>query len=158
MPCPDELDKKERVTLSLMAVGGAIQGGFACRPLNFPAYVIVINVRRIGTIAIMSWVFLLMAGCFEIGFTTAMRLSEGFTRLGPTAAFLTCSALSFLCLERSLNTIPLGVAYAVWVGVGAAGTVVMGVWAFDEPLTSWQMIFIAMLIFSVAGLQMSSAH
>jgi quaternary ammonium compound-resistance protein SugE len=105
----------------------------------------------------MSWVFLLMAGCFEIGFTTAMRLSEGFTRLGPTAAFLTCSAFSFFCLERSLNTIPLGTAYAVWVGVGAAGTALMGVWAFDEQLTGWQMMFIATLIFSVAGLKISSA-
>lgn len=104
----------------------------------------------------MSWVFLLMAGLFEIGFTTAMRLSEGFTRMGPTVAFLTCSILSFLCLERSLNTIPLGTAYAVWVGVGAAGTALMGVWAFDEPLSFWQLLFIAMLIFSVAGLKMAS--
>jgi quaternary ammonium compound-resistance protein SugE len=106
----------------------------------------------------MSWVFLLMAGFFEIGFTTAMRLSEGFTRPGPTAAFLACSVLSFLCLEKSLNTIPLGTAYAVWVGVGAAGTAVIGVWAFDEPLSGRQMLCIAALILSIAGLKMASAH
>jgi quaternary ammonium compound-resistance protein SugE len=106
----------------------------------------------------MSWVFLLMAGCFEIGFTTALRLSEGFTRSGPTAAFVICSVLSFLCLEKSLNAIPLGVAYAVWVGVGAAGTAMMGVWAFDEQLTGWQMLWIATLIFSIAGLKMSSVY
>jgi quaternary ammonium compound-resistance protein SugE len=148
--------KKNAPLLSMPRSHGVIRVRPACGLPNFPSYVDVIFLRQIGTIAIMSWVFLLMAGCFEIGFTTAMRLSEGFTRLGPTAAFLTCSALSFLCLEKSLNTIPLGTAYAVWVGVGAAGTAVMGVWAFDEQLTGWQMMFIATLMFSVAGLKMSS--
>ena len=75
----------------------------------------------------MSWVYLVMAGFFEIGFTTFLKLTSGFTRLAPTLFFFLFSILSFWFLNRALHSIPMGIAYAVWTGIGAAGTVVIGI-------------------------------
>ncbi len=102
----------------------------------------------------MAWIYLLTAGLLEIGFTTAMRFSEGFTRLWPTLAFVALGALSFYCLGRAIATIPLGTAYAVWTGIGAAGTAVLGILYFQEPLTFWRVFFIVTLIASIVGLKL----
>ena len=75
-----------------------------------------------------------MAGLFEIGFTSCLKLSEGFTRPVPVCGFLVCAAASFW-LTRSLDTISLGTAYAVWTGIGAVGTAVVGIMFFRDPLT-----------------------
>ncbi len=102
----------------------------------------------------MAWIYLITAGLLEIGFTTAMRFSEGFTRVWPTLIFVALGALSFYCLARATATIPLGTAYAVWTGIGAAGTAILGILYFHEPVTFWRVLFIVTLIGSIVGLKL----
>ncbi len=104
----------------------------------------------------MAWTFLLFAGLFEVGFTTALRLSEGFSRPLPSAAFFLCALFSFLALEKATEHIPLGTAYAVWVGIGAAGTLLVGVTHFDEPVSAARLVFLATLVGSIVGLRIFS--
>ena len=104
----------------------------------------------------MAWTFLLIAGLLEVGFTTALRLSEGFSRMGPSLAFFTCAALSFLSLQKATVDIPLGTAYAVWVGIGAAGTIVVGVSLFNEPVSAARFLFLGTLVGSIIGLRLFS--
>jgi quaternary ammonium compound-resistance protein SugE len=104
----------------------------------------------------LAWTFLLLAGLLEVGFTTALRLSEGFSRLGPSLAFFTCAALSFLALQQATVEIPLGTAYAVWVGIGAAGTLLVGVALFGEPVSAARFVFLGTLVGSIIGLRLFS--
>ncbi len=104
----------------------------------------------------MAWTFLLLAGFLEVGFTTALRLSEGFSRPGPSLAFVICAALSFLSLQKATGEIPLGTAYAVWVGIGAAGTLLVGVALFDEPVSLGRFVFLGTLVASIIGLRLVS--
>ena len=104
----------------------------------------------------MAWTYLLFAGLLEVGFTTALRLSEGFSRLGPSLAFFMCAALSFLSLQRATEEIPLGTAYAVWVGIGAVGTLLVGVALFNEPVSVPRFVFLVTLVGSIIGLRLFS--
>lgn len=104
----------------------------------------------------MSWIFLFIAGIFEICFTTCLKLTEGFTKPIATGFFFLFSLLSFLCLNKSLETIPLGVAYAVWTGIGAAGTAVVGIYFFGEHLSVGKVIFLMTLVGSIFGLKILS--
>lgn len=106
----------------------------------------------------MAWIYLITAGLLEIGFTTAMRFSEGFTRLAPTLIFIALGALSFYCLGRAITVIPLGTAYAVWTGIGAAGTAILGILYFQEPMAFWRVFFITTLIGSIIGLKLVSGE
>lgn len=102
----------------------------------------------------MAWIYLLVAGLFEIGYTTAIRYTDGFTKIVPVAVFVLCLALSLYCFERSTRGIPLGTAYAIWGGIGAAGTAIIGVIAYQEPLTAARAFFILTLIGSILGLKL----
>lgn len=102
----------------------------------------------------MAWVFLAIAGAFEIAFTTAIRFTDGFTKLIPTAAVLLLAAVSIFFVTKAAETIPLGTAYAAWGGIGAIGTVVIGILFFGEPVTFWRMAFLTLLILSIAGLKL----
>ncbi|MFY9590310.1 DMT family transporter [Rickettsia endosymbiont of Halotydeus destructor] len=102
-----------------------------------------------------AWVLLIIAGLFEVAFTVSLKLSEGFTKLKPTVAFLIFSLLSFLCLTRTLNKIPLGTAYGVWTGMGATGAAIIGILYFNEPYTTMRIFFITTMIISIIGLKMS---
>ena len=101
----------------------------------------------------MAWVYLIVAGLLEIGFATTLKLTEGFTKTGPTIVFLMFSVLSFWCLTRALTAIPIGMAYSIWTGIGAAGTVVVGALLFSEHLSAWQFFFLATLVGSIVGLK-----
>ncbi len=101
----------------------------------------------------MAWLYLLVAGICEIGFTSCLKLCEGFTRPAPLLGFALCAAASFWALTRSLDTIPLGTAYAVWTGIGALGTAVVGIIFYHEPLTFWRVCLLMTLIGSVMGLK-----
>lgn len=105
----------------------------------------------------LAWIYLLLAGVFEIGFTTCMRLSEGFRKWEYLIPFAICAICSFGLLTLSARTISLGLAYAVWTGMGAAGTLLMARLYFKDPITHWQYAFIALIIISVIGLKYSSA-
>ncbi len=100
-----------------------------------------------------DWVALALAGCFEVGFTTFMKLSDGFSRVGYTVGFVVCVLGSFALLSRATTTIPMGTAYAIWTGIGAAGTVVVGSMAFGEPITPLRMLLLLTLFGSVVGLK-----
>jgi len=106
----------------------------------------------------MAWAWLFTAGFFEICATTAFRFTDGFTKFWPTVAFIGTGIASFVALQASLSGIPLGTAYAVWTGVGAAGTAVLGFWLFGEPATTWRILFLFLLIGSVIGLKFVSAN
>ena len=104
----------------------------------------------------MPWFWLILGGAFEVGFTTCLRFVDGF-RNGPwTAGFLGSVILSMGLLEYASRAIPMGTAYAVWTGIGAVGTVIMGIVFFKEPADFWRMLFITTLIASIIGLKISS--
>lgn len=103
-----------------------------------------------------GWVALFLAGCFEIGFTTFMKLSENFSKMHYTAIFVACAILSFALLNRATLTIPLGTAYAVWTGIGAFGTALVGIAFFKDSADFWRIFFLATLIVSIIGLKFVS--
>jgi quaternary ammonium compound-resistance protein SugE len=102
----------------------------------------------------MAWVFLMLAGAFEIAFTTAMRFTDGFTKLLPTLLVLALATVSIYFVTKASELMPLGTAYAAWGGIGAIGTVVIGILYFGEPVTLWRMVFLSTLILSIAGLKL----
>jgi len=104
----------------------------------------------------MHWVYLVLAGCFECAFTTCLKLSEGLTRIGWTIAFVLLSIVSFGLLTLAAQKVPLGTAYAVWTGIGAAGTAVVGIVWFHDPATGWRLFFLSTLIGSIIGLKLAS--
>ncbi len=104
----------------------------------------------------MAWFYLILGGLFEIGFTTSLRFVDGF-RNGPwTVAFLVSVAISMALLELAARTIPMGTAYAVWGGIGALGTVVVGILWFDEPATLVRALLILTIFAAIAGLRLTS--
>jgi quaternary ammonium compound-resistance protein SugE len=104
----------------------------------------------------MAWFYLILGGLFEIGFTTSLRFVDGF-RNGPwTIAFLVSVAISMALLELAARTIPMGTAYAVWGGIGALGTVVVGILWFDEPATLIRALLILTIVAAIAGLRLTS--
>lgn len=106
----------------------------------------------------MGWTYLVLAGMFEMGFTTCLKLSDGFTKLWPSLAFLVTSGMSFLFLNISLQTLPIGTAYAVWTGIGAVGTAVIGMMFFDDPVSFARIFFLFIIIVSIIGLKLVSGH
>jgi quaternary ammonium compound-resistance protein SugE len=102
----------------------------------------------------MAWLLLLLAGLFEVGFTTCLRYNDGFRHIGWTAGFFACAGLSFFLLEQAARTIPLGTAYAVWVGIGAAGTLLVGVALGEEALSLARFLLVAGLVGCVIGLKL----
>ena len=101
----------------------------------------------------MNWIILIIAGLFEVGFTTCLKLSNNFSNLKWTIGFFICISLSFFFLNKASQTLPMGTAYAVWTGIGAVGTVIIGILYFNEPANFWRLFFIATLIFSILGLK-----
>jgi len=106
----------------------------------------------------MPWVYLMLAGLFEIGFTTSMRYIDWSMRPWPILAFLVFSTLSFGLLLVAVRDIPLGTAYAVWTGIGAAGTVLIGTFVYGEPAGTVRLLLLMVLIGSIIGLKLVSSH
>ncbi len=102
----------------------------------------------------MNWIYLLIAGLFEVGFTTSLKLSENFTRVWPTISFLVLAVMSFFSLSLSLKSIPIGTAYAIWTGIGAFGTALVGILYFGESTDFWRLFFLFCLISSIVGLKL----
>ena len=105
----------------------------------------------------MAWLLLCLGGLFEVGFTTSLRFVEGFRNLPWTLAFLVSVTLSMGLLEYAARTIPMGTAYAVWGGIGAAGTVIVGIWWFGEPAGSLRILLLLALIGCIVGLRLTAA-
>lgn len=107
----------------------------------------------------MSWLFLILGGLFEIGFTTCLGKAEettGSTSLMWWGGFLLSLSLSMLLLWKATQTLPMGTAYAVWTGIGAVGTAIIGIWLFNEPASFWRLFFMFTLIASIVGLKVVS--
>lgn len=105
----------------------------------------------------MAWAYLILAGLFEIGFASTLKLSTGFTRLWPpTLLFAVCLVASLVLLARAARELPIGTAYAVWTGIGAAGTVLVGILVYKEPATALRMLCLTALIASIIGLRLTN--
>ena len=103
----------------------------------------------------MAWLLLVLGGLFEVGFTTSLRFVDGFRNWPWTLAFLVSVTLSMGLLERAARTIPMGTAYAVWGGIGAVGTVAVGMALFEEPVTSVRLLLIAVIVGAIVGLRVT---
>ena len=97
------------------------------------------------------WLTLVAAGAFEVGFTTCLKLEERSRWF--IVPFLICAGISFTLLSQAMETIPLGTAYAVWTGIGAVGTVLMGIWLFNEPATLARVLCLLLIIVGILGLK-----
>jgi len=107
----------------------------------------------------MNWIILVVAGFFETGFATCLgkaRQTSGSESVLWLAGFGICLAVSMILLYRATLSIPIGTAYAVWTGIGATGTVIMGILFFSEPVEFWRIFFLFTLIVSIVGLKLST--
>ena len=104
----------------------------------------------------MAWLLLILGGCFEVGFTTCLRFVDGFRNVPWTLGFLASVTLSMGLLEYAARTIPMGTAYAVWGGIGAAGTVLVGIFFFNEPAGSVRLLLLLALIGCIVGLRLTA--
>ena len=104
----------------------------------------------------MAWVWLILGGLFEVGFTTSLRFVDGFRNVPWTIAFLVAVTISMGLLEYAARSIPMGTAYAVWGGIGAIGTVLVGMAWFGEPATTLRMLLILGIVACIAGLRLTS--
>lgn len=103
----------------------------------------------------LAWIYLLLAGCFEISWAIGLKFSDGFTKLWPSLFTLITGAASFYFLAKAVTTLPIGTAYAVWVGIGAMGTAVLGILLFQETFTTSKLFFLSLLMISIIGLKIS---
>lgn len=104
----------------------------------------------------MAWLLLTVAGVFEVVWATALKFSHGFTEWKAATVTVAGMFISFFFLARAMKVLPLGTAYAVWTGIGAAGTVLVGIFLFKEPVTVQRIIFTLFLIIGIVGLKFST--
>jgi len=104
----------------------------------------------------MTWVILILAGLLEVGWAIGLKYTEGFTRLWPSLGTIAAMIVSLGLLGIALKTLPVGTAYAVWVGVGAVGTVIFGIILFDEPVSAVRLISVAFIIVGIVGLKLAT--
>ena len=103
----------------------------------------------------MSWLILLLAGLFEVVWAIGLKYTDGFTRLWPSVGTLTAMLISVLLLGVAMKQLPVGTAYAVWVGVGAVGTVILGIMLFNEPATMARLASMGLIVAGIVGLKLA---
>jgi quaternary ammonium compound-resistance protein SugE len=109
----------------------------------------------------MNWILLIIGGLFEVGFATCLGKAKESSGTAATlwlGGFLICLTISMVLLYKATQTLPIGTAYAVWTGIGAVGTVLIGIFVFKEPADFWRVFFITTLIASIIGLKFVSSH
>ena len=104
----------------------------------------------------MAWVILVVAGLFEIGWAMGLKYTEGFSRLWPSVGTLMAMALSLWLLGLAMKSLPVGTAYSVWVGVGAVGTVILGIVLLGEPANAARLASVALIIAGIIGLKLAT--
>lgn len=104
----------------------------------------------------MAWLLLVLAGVFEIGWAIGLKYTEGFTRLSPTLATAASMVISLGLLGVAMRTLPVGTAYAVWVGVGAVGTAILGIVLFGEAATVGRVLSLGLIVAGIVGLKLAS--
>jgi len=105
----------------------------------------------------MSWMFIVVAGLFEIAWAIGLKYSNGFTKPIPSLFTVVTLAISMVLLAKGAKNLPIGTAYAVWTGIGAVGTALLGVYLFEEPITSLRLLFITLIIAGIVGLHTVSS-
>lgn len=106
----------------------------------------------------MSWTYLLIAALFEVGWAVGLEYTEGFTRLVPSVLTVIAMIVSMALLAQAVKTLPIGTAYAVWTGIGAAGTALAGIILFGEPRNLSRVLFLGFIITGVIGLKLTAGH
>lgn len=104
----------------------------------------------------MAWIYLLIAGLFETGWAIGLKYTEGFSRLWPSLWTVAAMAVSFVFLSLALKTLPVGTGYAVWTGIGAVGTVILGIVLFGEPASLARLACIGLIVAGILGLKLVS--
>ena len=104
----------------------------------------------------MAWIYLFIAGLFEIGWAVGLKYTEGFTKLWPSVITIATMVLSFYFLSTAVKTIPIGTAYAIWTGIGAVGTAILGIILFGESKEFMRMLFILLIVIGIVGLKFFS--
>ncbi|MDI1365182.1 MAG: quaternary ammonium compound efflux SMR transporter SugE [bacterium] len=102
----------------------------------------------------MAWIILFIAGLFEIGWAVGLKFTEGFTRPIPITLTAISLVLSMGLLGWAVKTLPLGTAYAVWTGIGAVGTALVGIWLFKEPATAARLVCLGLIVAGILGLKL----
>ena len=105
----------------------------------------------------MNWIILLLAGLFEVGWAIGLKYTEGFTRLWPTLGTVLAMAISLGLLGIAMKSLPVGTAYAVWVGVGAVGTAILGIVLLGEPANVGRMLSLALILAGIIGLKLTTS-
>lgn len=103
-----------------------------------------------------AWALLVVAGLFEVAWATGLKFTDGWTRLGPTAATLAAMAVSVYLLGKAVGVLPVGTAYAVWTGIGAVGTALLGIVLFGEARTAARLACIALIVAGIVGLKLTA--
>ena len=106
----------------------------------------------------MAWILLVLAGLFEVGWAIGLKYTEGFTRPWPTAATVLAMVISIVLLGLAVRSLPMGTAYAIWTGIGAAGTVVLGIVLFGESASPARLACVALILAGVIGLKLVTAE
>ncbi len=104
----------------------------------------------------MAWVYLVVAGLLEVVWAVGLKYSEGFSRLVPSMVTAVAAAASFWLLALALKHIALGTGYVIWVGIGAVGTALVGMWLFNEPATAARLVCIGLIVAGIIGLKLAS--
>ncbi len=105
----------------------------------------------------MSWIILVIAGLFEIGWAIGLKYTEGFTKLWPTVGTVGAMLISITLLGFAMKELPVGTAYAIWTGIGAVGTVILGIFLFNDPATFARLGCVALILCGLVGLKLTSS-
>ncbi|WP_125764822.1 DMT family transporter [Companilactobacillus hulinensis] len=106
----------------------------------------------------MNWIYLTIAGLFEVVWASTMKLSHGFTKLSFTILTIIGMILSFVLLAKATKTLPLSIAYPIWTGIGALGSILVGFFIFGDKISPLTWIFIVLLLISIIGIKMTTSH
>ncbi|BDU16004.1 quaternary ammonium compound efflux SMR transporter SugE [Lysobacter auxotrophicus] len=104
----------------------------------------------------MPWIILVLAGLFEVGWAIGLKYTDGFTKTWPTIGTVAAMAISLGLLGIAMKSLPVGTAYAIWVGVGAVGTVILGIVLFNEPVNALRLISVGLIVAGLIGLKLAS--
>lgn len=105
----------------------------------------------------MPWFHLIIAGLLEVAWAIGLKQTAGWTRLGPSLVTVALMIASFFFLSLALRTLPLGTSYAIWTGIGAVGTALIGIFIFDEPRTAARLVCILLIVAGIVGLKLASS-
>lgn len=106
----------------------------------------------------VAWIYLMIAGILEVSWAIGLKYTQGFTKLVPSVFTIATLALSMYFLAKAAQILPIGTAYAIWVGIGALGAAILGIVLFHEAVTPARIIFLSLLLVSIVGLKISSGH